>query len=152
VDAENLVLCYAAEHGLPAVALCVANTYGPGDYAPTPRGALLAAAAAGKMPVYIEGTASEVVGVEDAATALLLAAEKGRNGERYIISERFIGARTVRDGGRRGWFGTAAIRNSAAPRVCDGLRRERARTADNPRRVARTHARSRMGGAIAAHR
>ncbi|MDT5267294.1 MAG: hypothetical protein QOI90_3920, partial [Mycobacterium sp.] len=74
VDAENLVLRFAAEHGLSAVALCVANTYGPGDHAPTPHGALLAAAAAGKMPVYIKGTASEVVGVEDAATALLLAA------------------------------------------------------------------------------
>ena len=31
-----------------------------------------------------------MVGIEDAATALLLAAEKGRNGERYIISERFM--------------------------------------------------------------
>jgi dihydroflavonol-4-reductase len=109
VDAENLVLRYAAEHGLPAVALCVANTYGPGDHAPTPHGALLAAAAAGKMPVYIKGTASEVVGVEDAATALLLAAEKGRNGERYIISERFMSAREL-------YEAAAAAGGSAPPR------------------------------------
>jgi dihydroflavonol-4-reductase len=95
VDAENLVLRYAAEHGLPAVVLCVANTYGPGDFQPTSHGALLASAAAGKMPVYVKGTASEVVGIEDAATALLLAAEKGRNGERYIVSERFITAREL---------------------------------------------------------
>ena len=107
VDAENLVVRYAAEHGLPAVALCVANTYGPRDYAPTPHGALLAAAAAGKMPVYIKGTASEVVGVEDAATALLLAAEKGRNGERYIISERFMSAREL--------YETAAAAGGSAP-------------------------------------
>ena len=92
VAAENLVLTYAREHGLPAVAMCVANTYGPGDYAPTPHGRLLAAAARGKMGVYVKGTASEVVGIEDAAAALLLAAEKGRNGERYIISERFMTA------------------------------------------------------------
>jgi dihydroflavonol-4-reductase len=92
VAAENLVLQYARERGLPAVALCVANTYGPGDYAPTPHGALLSAASAGKMPAYVKDTASEVVGIEDAAAALLLAADKGRIGERYIISERFMTA------------------------------------------------------------
>ena len=41
VAAENLVMQYASERGLPAVAMCVANTYGPGDYAPTPHGGLL---------------------------------------------------------------------------------------------------------------
>lgn len=95
VAAENLVLRYAAERGLPAVAMCVANTYGPGDWAPTPHGRLLGAAARGKMPVYVQDTASEVVGIEDAATALLLAAEKGRTGERYIVSERFMTARDL---------------------------------------------------------
>ena len=40
--AEDLVLRYAADRGLPAVAMCVANTYGPRDYAPTPHGGLLA--------------------------------------------------------------------------------------------------------------
>jgi dihydroflavonol-4-reductase len=95
VAAENMVLEYARDRGLPAVALCVANTYGPGDYAPTPHGALLSAASAGRMPAYVRGTASEVVGVEDAAAALLLAADKGRVGERYIISERFMTARDL---------------------------------------------------------
>jgi len=52
----------------------------------------LLAAAKGKIPVYVKDTASEVIGIEDAATALLLAAEKGRIGERYIVSERFITA------------------------------------------------------------
>src|SRR5271167_1988095 len=95
VDAENLVLRYAHERGLPAVALCVANTYGPRDWQPTPHGSLLAAAAAGKMPFYIKGVATEVVGIEDAAQAMVLAADKGRVGERYIISERFITAREL---------------------------------------------------------
>jgi dihydroflavonol-4-reductase len=95
VDAENLVVQYANDRGLPAVALCVSNTYGPGDFAPTPHGRQIALAAAGRMPFYIKGWDSEVVGVEDAATALLLAAEKGRNGERYIISERFMTAREL---------------------------------------------------------
>jgi dihydroflavonol-4-reductase len=94
VEAEDLVLRYARERGLPAVALCVSNTYGPGDWQPTPHGGLLAAAAAGRLPVYVKGAAAEVVGIEDAAAALLLAAEKGRIGERYIISERYI---TIRE-------------------------------------------------------
>ncbi len=107
VAAENLVLKYAAERGLPAVAMCVANTYGPGDYAPTPHGGLLAAAARGKMPAYVKDTASEVVGIEDAAAALLLAAEKGRNGERYIVSERFMTAHDL--------YGAAAAAGGAKP-------------------------------------
>jgi dihydroflavonol-4-reductase len=97
VEAENLVLRYAHERGLPAVALCVANTYGPRDWQPTPHGSLLAAAAAGKMPFYIKGIGTEVVGIEDAAQAMVLAADKGRVGERYIISERFITAHELYD-------------------------------------------------------
>ncbi|WP_284233563.1 NAD-dependent epimerase/dehydratase family protein [Mycobacterium antarcticum] len=107
VAAEDLVLGYAADRGLPAVAMCVANTYGPGDYAPTPHGALLAAAARGRMPAYVRDTASEVVGIEDAAAALLLAAEKGRNGERYIVSERYMTAHDL--------YGAAAAAGGVAP-------------------------------------
>ena len=126
VAAENLVLEYARERGLPAVALCVANTYGPGDYAPTPHGALLSAASAGKMPAYVKDTASEVVGIEDAAAALLLAADKGRIGERYIISERFMTAEELYAAAARGrWLATASLRNSAARDVRAGLRRRR---------------------------
>jgi len=75
--------------------MCVANTYGPRDYAPTPHGGLLEAASMGKMPFYVKGIANEVVGIEDAAEALLLAAEHGRIGQRYIISERFMTAREL---------------------------------------------------------
>jgi dihydroflavonol-4-reductase len=90
VDAENLVLTYARDRGLPAVAMCVSNTYGPRDWAPTPHGGLVAAAAAGKLPIRFNGLAYEVVGIEDAAKALLLAADQGRTGERYIVSERYM--------------------------------------------------------------
>ena len=95
VQAERLVLQYANERGLPAVAMCVSNTYGPGDWQPTPHGQQIALAAAGKMPFYIDGWDGEVVGVEDAAAALVLAAEKGRVGERYIVSERMMSAREL---------------------------------------------------------
>jgi dihydroflavonol-4-reductase len=97
VDAENLVLQYFRGRGLPAVAMCVSNTYGPGDWAPTPHGGLLAMAAAGKMPVHLDGWKSEVVGIEDAANALVLAGDRGRPGERYIVSERFMSQREIFD-------------------------------------------------------
>jgi dihydroflavonol-4-reductase len=95
VAAEQLVLSYARERGLPAVAMCISNTYGPGDWQPTPHGKLIALAAAGKLPFFVKGWEGGVVGIEDAATAMLLAAEKGRDGERYIISERVMSAREL---------------------------------------------------------
>jgi dihydroflavonol-4-reductase len=110
LEAENLVLRYADERGLPAVAMCISNTYGPRDWQPK-HGALLAAAGAGRMPFYVKGIGMEVVGIEDAARAMVLAADKGRNCERYIISERFISVRELYDtaadagGVRRARFG-----------------------------------------------
>jgi nucleoside-diphosphate-sugar epimerase len=96
VAAEKLVLTYAREQGLPAVALCVSTTYGPGDWQPTPHGGLIAQVAAGRFPFYL-GFSSEVVGIEDAARAMVLAAERGRVGERYIISDKYLSTRQVHD-------------------------------------------------------
>ncbi len=89
VAAEELVLCYVRERGLPAVAMCISTTYGPGDWQPTPHGGLLAMVAAGRWPFYFT-YAMELVGIEDAAQAMLLAADNGRPGERYIISDRYV--------------------------------------------------------------
>jgi len=89
VQAENLVLRYA-EAGLPAVAMCVSTTYGDGDWGRTPHGAFIAGAVFGKLPFLMNGIELEVVGVDDAAAAMILAAERGRNGQRYLISERMI--------------------------------------------------------------
>jgi dihydroflavonol-4-reductase len=96
VAAEDLVLRYARDKGLPAVALCVANTYGPRDWAPTPHGSAIALVAAGRFPFYL-GFSAEVVGIEDAARAMLLAADKGRDGHRYIISDRYMSTRELHD-------------------------------------------------------
>ena len=90
VQAENLVMEYARDHGLPAVAMCVATTYGAGDWGRTPHGAIIAGAAFGKLPFVMSGIELEAVGIDDAARALILAAEKGRVGERYLISEKMI--------------------------------------------------------------
>jgi dihydroflavonol-4-reductase len=95
VQAEDMVLRYATEVGLPAVAMCVSTTYGSGDWGRTPHGAFIAGAVFGKLPFLMNGIQLEVVGVDDAARALLLAAEHGRNGERYLISERMMPLKQV---------------------------------------------------------
>ncbi len=105
-QAEDLVLEYARTKGLPAVAMCVSNPYGPLDWQPH-QGMMVKAAALGKMPVYVKGVSTEVVGIEDVADAFLLAAERGRNGERYIISESFMPMRQM--------FETAASAVGAKP-------------------------------------
>ena len=92
--AEDLVLSYAADRGLPAVVTNVSNPYGPPDWQPR-QGMLVKLAAQGKMPFYVRGVGSEVVGIDDVAGALLLASEKGRIGERYIISERYMSQREL---------------------------------------------------------
>ncbi|HEX2212065.1 MAG TPA: NAD-dependent epimerase/dehydratase family protein [Mycobacterium sp.] len=90
VQGENLVLDYAQRRALPAVAMCVSTTYGPRDWGRTPHGAIIAGAAFGKLPFVMGGIKLEAVGVEDAARALLLAAERGRVGHRYLVSEKMI--------------------------------------------------------------
>ncbi|ONH22938.1 NAD-dependent epimerase/dehydratase family protein [Pseudofrankia asymbiotica] len=89
VAAEELVLSYQRERGLPAVIMCVSTTYGAPDFG-SPHGQMVAGAALGTLPIHFGDTSMEVVGIKDAARAFLLAAEKGRVGERYIISERYM--------------------------------------------------------------
>ncbi len=96
VAGEDLLLSYARDKGLPGVALCISTTYGPGDYAPTPHGSLIALVAKGRFPFYF-GYSAEVVGIEDAARAMLLAAEHGCNGERYIVSDRYMSVRELHE-------------------------------------------------------
>jgi dihydroflavonol-4-reductase len=97
VAAEEMLFQYCAERDLPGVAMCVSNTFGPDDWLPTPHGGLLSAAVHGKMPFYIDGYEAEVVGIKDAAVAMILAGQRGRPGERYIVSERFMSTREIHE-------------------------------------------------------
>jgi dihydroflavonol-4-reductase len=90
VQAENLVMQYARDHGLPAVAMCISTTYGAGDWGRTPHGAIIAGAAYGKLPFVMSGIQLEAVGIDDAARAMILASTEGRVGERYLTSEKMI--------------------------------------------------------------
>lgn len=92
--AEDLVLRYVREHALPAVVMCVSNPYGPRDWQPS-QGMIVKYAAFGKIPAYIKGVHTEVVGIEDVAEAFLLAGDHGRIGERYIVSETYMSMREM---------------------------------------------------------
>lgn len=92
--AERLVLTACRERGLPGIVLCVGNTYGSGDWQPTPHGRLVRDAARGRMYFSWDGGGPSV-DVDDAARALVLAETRGRIGERYIVAERWVSFREL---------------------------------------------------------
>lgn len=89
VEAENKLMQYVQDKGLPAITCCVGNTYGGEDFAPTPHGELVKDIATNDMHFYWEG-GGPTVGVRDAARALILAERHGQVGERYAITERWV--------------------------------------------------------------
>ena len=74
----------AAESGLPVVIVNPTTPVGPGDWKPTPTGKIILDFLKGRMPGYVD-TGLNFVPVEDCARGHLLAAERGRTGERYIL-------------------------------------------------------------------
>jgi len=74
----------AAASGLPVVIVNPTTPVGPGDAKPTPTGRIIVDFLNGRMPAYVD-TGLNFVPVEDAAAGHLLAAERGRIGERYIL-------------------------------------------------------------------
>jgi dihydroflavonol-4-reductase len=88
-EIEAKKLC---EKGLPLVIVNPTLVIGVRDRKPTPSGALIVDIANGDMPGYIEG-AINVIDVEDVARGQLLAAQKGRIGEKYLFGNEnlFVG-------------------------------------------------------------
>lgn len=81
--AEQVAL-EAARAGLPVVIVNPAAPIGPGDVKPTPTGRIVLDAARGRMPAFVD-TGLNVVHVDDVAAGHVLAAERGRIGERYTL-------------------------------------------------------------------
>ncbi len=84
VVAERLVERMVAEEGLPAVIVNPSTPIGPRDVRPTPTGRIIVEAAGGKLPAYVD-SGLNLVHVDDVAEGHILAAERGRIGERYIL-------------------------------------------------------------------
>jgi dihydroflavonol-4-reductase len=74
----------AARTGMSVVIVNPSTPVGPGDIKPTPTGQLVLDAACGRMPAYVD-TGLNIVHVDDVAAGHLLAFERGRAGERYIL-------------------------------------------------------------------
>ena len=75
----------AASAGLPVVVVNPTLPVGPGDWKLTPPTRMLQGFLTGTFPAYLQCQLN-LVPVEDVARGHILAAEKGRIGERYILS------------------------------------------------------------------
>jgi dihydroflavonol-4-reductase len=84
VLAEREVERMIAQHGLPAVIVNPSTPIGPRDVKPTPTGRIIVEAATGKIPAFVD-TGLNLVHVDDVAAGHLLALQRGRIGQRYIL-------------------------------------------------------------------
>lgn len=73
-----------ARRGAPVVIVNPAAPVGAGDYKPTRTGAMIVDFLNGRMPAYVD-TQLTLVDVDDLALGHILAARRGRIGERYIL-------------------------------------------------------------------
>ena len=99
----------AAADGVPVVIVNPTAPVGPWDWKPTPTGRIILDFLKGKMPAYVD-TGLNVAAVEDIAAGHLLAAEKGRIGERYILGARNMTLKQILDA-------LSAMTGRPAPRV-----------------------------------
>lgn len=93
--AEQVALQFARQ-GLPVVIVNPAAPVGVGDHKPTQTGKMIVDFLNGRMPAYVD-TGLTIVDVEDVARGHLLAAERGRIGERYILGGENLTLKQVLD-------------------------------------------------------
>lgn len=90
--AENEARIFVTR-GLPLVMVNPTLVIGINDIKPTPSGQMIIDTASQKMPGYVDGGVN-LIDVEDVARGHILAAQKGRVGERYLFGNRNV---TVHD-------------------------------------------------------
>lgn len=93
--AEQAALEFARQ-GLPVVIVNPASPVGVGDYKPTATGQVVVDFLHGRMFGYVD-TGMNIVDVEDVAAGHLLAVERGRIGERYILGGENLSLKQVLD-------------------------------------------------------
>ena len=82
--AEREVDALIKNENLPVIIVNPSTPVGPRDIKPTPTGRMILDAVNGKIPVYVN-TGLNIVHVDDVAQGHLLAFDKGKIGERYIL-------------------------------------------------------------------
>ncbi len=80
--------------GLPLVIVNPSTPVGPRDIKPTPTGKIILDFLDRKMPAYID-TGLNLIDVADCARGHILAQEKGRPGERYILGNKNMSLKAI---------------------------------------------------------
>ena len=92
--AEREVERMIRDEGLPAVLVAPSTPIGPRDIKPTPTGRIIVEAATGRMPAFVD-TGLNLVHVDDVADGHLLALDKGKIGENYILGGTDVALETM---------------------------------------------------------
>ena len=92
--AEREVERLMRDEGLPAVIVAPSTPIGPRDIKPTPTGRVIVEAATGRMPAFVD-TGLNLVHVDDVAQGHLLALDKGKIGENYILGGEDVALETM---------------------------------------------------------
>ena len=102
----------AVNRGLDVRIVNPCGVVGPHDYKPSPVGQTILDFANRKMPAYVEGR-FDFVAVRDVVAGHLAAMERGRKGERYILSGGQLTLDEILDTSRR--CATSESRGCASP-------------------------------------
>jgi len=137
----------SVEQGLDAVIVFPSGIIGPYDFRLSDMGCLFTDFARGRLRAYVDG-AYDFVDVRDVVAGLILAAEKGRRGEGYILSGERVSVKDlltllervtgVRARARRLPFWLARLAARFAPAYCR-LRRAKPRFTSYSLRVLRSN-------------
>ena len=92
-DAEREAMRLAGE-GVPVVVVNPTAPVGPWDVKPTPTGRIVLDFLRRRIPAYLE-TGLNLVDVADVSAGHILALEKGKTGERYILGNRNVTLREM---------------------------------------------------------
>ena len=92
-QAEQIALA-KAKQGLPLVVVNPTATVGPWDVKPTPTGKIVLDYIRGRMPAYVD-TGLNLVDVADVAEGHILAAGKGKVGQRYILGNKNVTLKAI---------------------------------------------------------
>lgn len=94
-DSERIAESWAAR-GLPVVIVNPSTPVGEYDIKPTPTGQMIVDFLNRRMPAYVE-TGLNLVDARDVAEGHILAAERGRIGEKYILGNRNMTLKEILD-------------------------------------------------------
>ena len=83
-----------AQQGLPAIIVNPSTPLGPRDVKPTPTGDIILETLNDRMPAYVD-TGLNIAHVDDVAKGHLLAFERGKIGERYILGGENLSLRNI---------------------------------------------------------